>query len=81
MWHKAFVALINYWAYFVAFEEEIYHLERWPLAPGWWRAPMPTGGWNPCGGGRGREGGRQEDSVGIANMHSASPISILKNIY
>jgi hypothetical protein len=27
------------------------------------------------------EGGSQEDSVGIANMHSASPISILKNIY
>jgi hypothetical protein len=57
MWHKAFVALINYWAHFVAFEEAIYHLERWPPAPGWWRAPMPTGGWNPCGGGRGREPG------------------------
>jgi hypothetical protein len=27
------------------------------------------------------EGGSQEDSVGIANMHSASPINILKNIY
>jgi len=53
---SAFVALINYWAYFVAFEEAIYHIERWPLAQGWWRA-MPTGGRNPCGGGRGREPG------------------------